>query len=140
MADLSIVLIEDNPLDARFIVRAFGSSSIQNSVTILQDGDEAVKFLKKEGIYAGSPAPDLVLLDLRLPKKSGLEVLKDMNESGMIKKTTVVVITSSDSGQDIEKCAGFGVKKFITKPFDIESFTKEIQSIEPILEEISRKK
>ena len=136
MENIPVLLVEDNPLDARFIIKGFESSAVQNSITTLHDGEEALMYMKKLGIYEKAPTPGLMLLDLKMPRKNGLELLEDLKKLGLLKATKVVVITTSDSEEDIKKCSEFGVENFIIKPFDLEGFSESIKSIEPILEKI----
>lgn len=137
MAEKSILLVEDNPLDARFIIKSIESGDLQNSIATVRDGEEALSYIRKQGIYRDVSTPGLILLDLKMPKKSGIELLEDLKKEGVLEKTAVIVITTSDSEMDLKKCRELGVKKFITKPLDMNEFINEIRSIEPVLRQIT---
>ena len=100
---IEILLVEDSPSDVRLTIEALKDAKVRNHLSVVSDGVEAVSFLKKVGKYADSPRPDLILLDLNLPKKDGREVLKEIKQDENLKAIPVVVITTSKSDEDILK-------------------------------------
>lgn len=124
------LLIEDNPGDVRLTCEALKESKIKNNLSIVVDGLEAMAFLHHEGKYADAPRPDVILLDLNLPKKNGLEVLEEIKADATLKRIPVVIITSSEAEQDILKTYDLHVNCYVNKPVDLEQFIKVVQSIE----------
>jgi CheY-like chemotaxis protein len=127
---IEILLVEDNPGDARLAQEALKDSKILNNVNVVDDGVEAMAFLHRQGPYAKSPRPDLVLLDLNLPKKDGREVLAEMKAADELKRIPVVVLTTSKAEEDIAKSYDLHANCYITKPIDLEQFMKVVKSIE----------
>jgi chemotaxis family two-component system response regulator Rcp1 len=127
---IDILLVEDNPGDARLAKESLKDSKIRNDLEIVGDGEEAMEFLKKKGKYADKSSPDLILLDLNLPKKDGMEVLKEIKEHEVFKKIPVVILTMSKSEEDILKTYNLHANCFITKPIDLDQFIKVVRSIE----------
>jgi two-component system, chemotaxis family, response regulator Rcp1 len=127
---VDILLVEDNPGDARLAKEALKDSKIRNNLDIVGDGEEAMKFLKKEDKYANVSRPDLILLDLNLPKKDGREVLKEIKEDEDLKRIPVVILTTSKSEEDILKSYNLHANCYITKPIDFDQFMKVVKSIE----------
>lgn len=125
-----ILLVEDSPGDVRLTQEAFKEGKLRNNIHVAEDGEEAIAFLSKKGKYASAPTPDLVLLDLNLPKKNGLEVLAEIKSNGKLKSIPVVMLTISKSEEDILKSYDHHVNCFITKPIDIDQFLKVVKSIE----------
>ncbi len=124
------LLIEDNPGDVRLTCEALMESKVKNNLSIVGDGLEAMAFLHREGKYADAPRPDVILLDLNLPKKNGLEVLEEIKADASLKRIPVVIITSSEAEQDILKTYDLHVNCYVNKPVDLEQFIKVVQSIE----------
>ena len=127
---VNVLLVEDNPGDVRLTQEAFKEAKISIKLDVTMDGAEAINFLKKEGEYADAVTPDLILLDLNLPKKDGREVLKEIKTDNLLKRIPVVVLTTSNAEQDIMKSYNLHVNCYINKPVDFEKFFDIIQKIE----------
>jgi len=127
---IEILLVEDNPGDVRLTKEALKESKVKNNLNVVMDGVEAVNFLKKKGEYSDSPTPDLILLDLNLPKKNGKEVLAEIKEDLELKKIPVVVLTVSQNEEDIYRTYKLHANCYVTKPIDLEQFMKVIKSID----------
>ena len=127
---VNILLIEDNPGDVRLTQEAFKEGSIDINLDVVMDGVEAIKFLRKEPPYDQSTTPDLILLDLNLPKKDGREVLQDIKTDINLKRIPVVVLTTSNAQQDILKSYNLHVNCYVNKPVDFDKFFDIIQKIE----------
>lgn len=127
---VNVLLVEDNPGDVRLTQEAFKEAKISIKLDVTMDGAEAINFLKKEGEYADAVTPDLILLDLNLPKKDGREVLKEIKTDSLLKRIPVVVLTTSNAEQDIMKSYNLHVNCYINKPVDFEKFFDIIQKIE----------
>ena len=127
---VEFLLAEDNPGDVRLTQEALRESKIRNNLNVVPDGMEAMAFLRKQGKYAGVPTPDVVLLDLNLPKKDGREVLADIKSDPVLTRIPVVIITSSEAEQDILRTYDLHANCYVTKPVDLDQFIKVIQSIE----------
>ena len=130
MKPIEILLVEDNPGDARLTREALALSKIRNNLHYARDGEEAVAFLRREGGYSHAPTPDLVLLDLNLPRRDGREVLEDIKRDPQLKHIPVVILTSSQAEEDILRSYRLHANCFITKPVDLEQLTKVVQGIE----------
>lgn len=126
---IEILLVEDSPTDALLTREALEQSKILNRMHRVENGVEALAFLRREGRYAGTPRPDLILLDLNLPKKSGIEVLHEIKEDEDLRIIPVVVLTTSKAEEDIVKSYDLHANCYITKPVDFDKFTEVIQSI-----------
>jgi len=124
------LLVEDNPGDVRLTCEALTESKVKNNLSIVGDGLEAMAFLRREGKYADAPRPDVILLDLNLPKKNGLEVLAEIKADPSLKRIPVVIVTSSEAEQDVLKTYDLHVNCYVNKPVDLEQFIKVVQSIE----------
>lgn len=124
------LLVEDNPGDVRLTREALNESKLRNRLNIVGDGVEALAFLRREGKYAGAPRPDLVLLDLNLPRKDGREVLAEIKADPALKRIPVVIITSSEAEQDVLASYDLHVNCYVSKPVDLEQFIKVVRSIE----------
>jgi CheY-like chemotaxis protein len=124
------LLVEDNPGDVRLTCEALTESKVKNNLSIVGDGMEAMAFLHREGKYADAPRPDVILLDLNLPKKNGLEVLAEIKADASLKRIPVVIITSSEAEQDVLRTYDLHVNCYVNKPVDLEQFIKVVQSIE----------
>jgi len=127
---IEILLVEDNPGDVRLTVEALKDGKVYNNLHVVKDGMEATAFLHREGKYEDAPHPDLILLDLNLPKKDGHEVLTEIKEDPMLKHIPVVVLTGSESEEDILKTYNLRANCYITKPIDLEHFIMVVKSIE----------
>ena len=127
---LEILLVEDNKGDVGLIKEFFNDSKIRTNLHIAEDGDEALHFLWHDGKFLGSPHPDIILLDLNLPKKDGREVLKDIKESNNLKNIPVIILTTSSTEKDIFRAYDLHANAYLVKPIDLDEFMKVIKSIE----------
>jgi chemotaxis family two-component system response regulator Rcp1 len=127
---IEILLVEDNPGDARLTMEALKESKVHNRLSVVEDGLDALAFLCRKGKYANSPRPDLILLDLNLPKKDGREVLADIKTDESLKRIPVVVLTTSKAEEDILKTYDLHANCYITKPVDLDQFVKVVKTIE----------
>ena len=127
---INILLIEDNPGDVRLTQEAFKEGKVSTNLDIAMDGVEAIKFLRKEDSYANVATPDLILLDLNLPKRDGREVLKEIKADEELKRIPIVILTTSNAEQDIIKSYNLHVNCYINKPVDYDKFFDIIQKIE----------
>lgn len=127
---IEILLVEDSPGDARLVVEALKDGKVQNKLTIVEDGVEAMAFLRKEGRYKNASHPDLMLLDLNMPRKDGREVLAEVKSDENLKRIPVVVLTTSEAEADILKSYNLYANCYITKPVNLEQFIKAVKSIE----------
>lgn len=128
-----ILLVEDDPGDQELTLRAFEESKLKNELHIVEDGEEAINYLLRQGKYvdpASSPKPDLILLDLNLPKMDGRQVLERIRHEPELRRMAVVVLTTSRQEQDIIRSYDLGCNSFITKPVDMVQFAKVIESLE----------
>ena len=126
---VKILLVEDNPADVRLTREALRDARIQNSLTVTSDGAEALAMLQGRGEFAGTPLPDLVLLDLNLPKKSGREVLAEIKDDPRLKRIPVVVLTTSQEAKDVESMYDLHANCFISKPVDFDQFLRVVQAV-----------
>lgn len=129
---IEILLIEDNPNDALLATMALEESHVVNHIIHLKDGAEALDFIFHEGQYANAPVdnnPKVILLDLKMPKVNGLEVLKRVKSDSRTKDIPVVVFTSSDEDPDVKECYRLGVNSYVVKPLDFEQFKQVINNI-----------
>jgi len=130
MKPIEILLVEDNPGDARLTREALSTSKVRNNLHRASDGEEAMRFLRHEGGFAEVPTPDLILLDLNLPRRDGREVLEDIKNDPALKHIPVVILTSSQAEEDILRSYRLHANCFITKPVDLEQLTRVVQGIE----------
>jgi chemotaxis family two-component system response regulator Rcp1 len=127
---VEILLVEDNLGDARLTQEALKEGKIRNNLHHVKDGVEALAFLRREGSYSNAPTPDIVLLDLNLPKKDGRQVLADMKADDALKTIPVVVLTTSEAEQDILRSYALHANCYVTKPVDLEKFISIVRAIE----------
>jgi chemotaxis family two-component system response regulator Rcp1 len=127
---IEILLVEDNPGDVRLTLEAFKEGRVLNNLTVVKDGVEALAYLRRQGPYADAKLPDLILLDLNLPRKSGREVLVEIKEDEHLKTIPVVVLTTSADQRDITRAYSDHANCYITKPVDLEQFLRAVHSIE----------
>jgi two-component system, chemotaxis family, response regulator Rcp1 len=127
---IEILLVEDNPGDVRLTLEAMKEGRVLNRISVVEDGIEALAFLNREGRYADSPRPDLILLDLNLPRKDGREVLAAIKTDTRLKSIPVVVLTTSQAEQDILMTYELHANCFITKPVQLDDFLNVIRLIE----------
>jgi two-component system response regulator len=127
---IEILLIEDNPGDVRLTREALKDMKLKNALHVVPDGVEAMAFLRREGDYASAPRPDIILLDLNLPRKDGREVLEEIKQDEVLKRIPVVVLTTSDDESDILASYNLHANCYITKPVDMRRFIAIVQNIE----------
>lgn len=125
-----ILLVEDNPSDVRLTMEVMKEGRVTNNLSVVYDGEEALKFLRREGEYSDAPRPDLILLDLNLPKKDGREVLAEIKTLDELKRIPVVILTTSKAEEDICKTYELHANCYITKPVDLDQFIEVIRQIE----------
>jgi chemotaxis family two-component system response regulator Rcp1 len=127
---IEILLVEDNPGDVRLTIEALKEGKVANKINVAVDGIEALAFLRREGKYENAPKPDLILLDLNLPKKNGREVLAEIKMNTHLKCIPVVILTSSQAEKDIVTTYNLHANCYITKPVDFDQFINVVKSIE----------
>ncbi len=125
-----ILLVEDNEGDIVLTLEAFHDVKLRNKVSVVRDGEEAIRFLNREGEYREAEAPDIVLLDINLPRINGKEVLSYIKSSEQLKSLPVVMLTTSSSGRDIQESYAGHANCYITKPVDFAKFIEVVRSIE----------
>lgn len=127
---VEILLVEDNPGDADLAREALEDSKMKNNLHVVEDGVEAMAFLRKEGAHSGAVHPDLILLDLNLPKKDGREVLAEIKGDPGLKRIPVVILTTSSAEEDVLRTYNLHANCYITKPIQFDQFLKVVRSIE----------
>jgi CheY-like chemotaxis protein len=127
---IQLLLVEDNIGDQRLTMEVLKDSKVCNKLHTACDGVEALEFLRKEGKYANAPTPDLILLDLNMPRKDGREVLAEMKADAALRRIPVLILTTSTSEADIEKTLDLHANCYITKPVDLDQFANVIKIIE----------
>lgn len=127
---VDILLVEDNPGDVRLTQEAFRDSRMPVKLSVVMDGEDALNYLYKRGVYADVTKPDIILLDLNIPKKDGKEVLCEIKNDDVLKYVPVVVLTTSNAEQDIVKTYNLNVNAYINKPVDFDKFFDIVQKIE----------
>jgi two-component system, chemotaxis family, response regulator Rcp1 len=135
---VEILLVEDSPSDADLTLEALKDCTVQNHVSLVEDGVQALQFLRREGAYRQAPRPDLIMLDLNLPRKDGREVLAVIKADDNLKTIPVIVLTTSRAEQDILGAYQLNANCYITKPVDFDQFAEMVRSIESFwLSEVS---
>ncbi len=129
MEAIEILLVEDNPGDVRLTQEAFRDSKIHNNLHVAQDGVEAMEFLLRKGLYSDAVRPDIILLDLNLPRMNGREVLNRIKEDENLKYIPVVVLTTSDDERDVLESYKLHANCYITKPVDLHRFIEIVKNI-----------
>lgn len=127
---IEILLIEDNAGDARLAREALRDAKVRNNLSWVSDGVEALAFLRRQGKYAQAPRPDLILLDLNLPRKDGREVLTEIKADDRLKRIPVVILTTSQAEEDIVRAYNLNANCYISKPVDLDQFMKVVKTIE----------
>ena len=133
---IEILLVEDSKGDIGLIEEVFEEAKIRNNLHIAEDGEEAILFLNKQGPFSDAPRPDIILLDLNLPKKDGREVLQEVKGDDNLKNIPIVVLTTSKAEEDILRSYNLHANAYVTKPVDFNQFIKVIKSIEDFWLEI----
>ena len=127
---IEILLVEDNPGDARLTREALRDGTVQNNLSVVDDGVEALAFLRREGAYQESPRPDLILLDLNLPRKDGRQVLAEIKADPDLKMIPVVILTTSTAEEDVLNSYGLHANAYVKKPVDLSQFLRVVEAIE----------
>jgi len=133
---IAILLVEDNPADVRLTQEAIKEGKVRNTMYAVNDGVEALAFLRRTGKYASAAIPDLILLDLNLPKKSGLEVLAEIKLDEELKHIPIVILTTSQAEEDIVRSYDLHANAYVTKPVNLQQFIDVVKSIEEFWLEI----
>ena len=129
-SSIEVLIVEDDPSDVELTREALKDAKLMIHLSEVDDGVKALAYLRKQGAYAGASTPDLVLLDLNLPKKDGREVLQEMKADSKLKQIPVVILTTSDAQADIVKAYAAGGNCYVTKPVGLDQFTKVVKAIE----------
>lgn len=129
LKEITILLVEDNPGDVRLVQEIFREGRICNSLEIARDGVEAMEYLRQEGKYHHALRPDLILLDLNLPRKNGSEVLAEIKADERLRRIPVVVLTASQAEEDIFRAYNHHANCYLTKPIDLDQFISVVQAI-----------
>jgi CheY-like chemotaxis protein len=127
---VEILLVEDNPGDVRLTIESLKECKVRNHLTVARDGVEALAILRREKDFADNPRPDVILLDLNLPKKDGREVLSEVKQDPELRRIPVVILTTSQAEADVLKAYDLNANCYITKPVDLEQFIRVVKSIE----------
>lgn len=135
---VEVLLVEDNPGDARLTVEAFKGFRSDNNLHVVEDGVEALDFLYRRNEYKGAPRPDLILLDLNLPRKDGREVLAEIKEDPSLRRIPVVVLTTSEADSDVRRAYDLNANCYVTKPAGIEQFVAVMKSIQYLWSSIAQ--
>lgn len=128
--DIEILLVEDSPGDVRLTIEALKEGKVKNRLSVARDGEEALDFLHKRGAFLHASTPDIILLDLNLPRKDGREVLADIKSHPQLRRIPVVILTTSNAEEDILRSYDLHVNCYITKPVDMDQFIKVVRSID----------
>jgi two-component system, chemotaxis family, response regulator Rcp1 len=127
---IEILMVEDNPGDIRLTIEALKEGKVRNNLYTVEDGELALAYLRRQGRFSEATRPDLILLDLNLPKKNGREVLAEIKDDQELRRIPVVILTVSKAEQDILKSYNLHANCYITKPVDLEQFIQVVKSIE----------
>jgi CheY-like chemotaxis protein len=133
-----ILLVEDNPGDIRLTREALSEARVQNHLSVAMDGVEAIAMLRREGEHERAPRPDLILLDLNLPRMNGREVLEEIKADEVLRNIPVVILTTSQAEHDVLDAYRLSANAYVTKPVELEQFLRVVQSIEEFWLEIVR--
>jgi len=128
--EVDILLVEDSPGDVRLTREALAEGKLKNRLHVAEDGEQALAFLRRDGGYAEAPRPDLILLDLNLPRVDGREVLAQIKSDHDLKRIPVVVLTTSSADEDVLRVYDLAANCYITKPVDLDQFMRVVRSIE----------
>jgi two-component system, chemotaxis family, response regulator Rcp1 len=126
---VEILLVEDNPVDVTIISDALNAGQVRSNVHVAENGEEAMEFLHKRGKYSSVPTPEIIILDLNLPRKDGREILAEVKANPSLRRIPVIVLTVSEDEQDIWRSYDLQANCFITKPVDTEQFTKALERL-----------
>jgi CheY-like chemotaxis protein len=135
---IEVLLVEDDPGDVLLIREAFDFNKVHNNLNVVNDGEQALAYLRREGEYAGSLRPDLILLDLNLPRKDGREVLAEVKADETLRAIPVVVLTTSEAEEDVLKSYQLHANAYVTKPVDFERFVSIVRQIDDFFVSVVR--
>jgi CheY-like chemotaxis protein len=135
---IEVLLVEDDPGDVLLIREAFEYNKVHNNLHVASDGEQALAFLRKEGEHAGAARPDLVLLDLNLPRKDGREVLAEVKQDPELRTIPIVVLTTSEAEEDVLKSYQLHANAYVTKPVDFERFVSIVRQIDDFFVSVVR--
>jgi CheY-like chemotaxis protein len=127
---IEVLLVEDDPGDVLMTREAFEEHKLRNHLSVVSDGEEALAFLRREGLHADAPRPDLILLDLNLPRRDGREVLQEIKQDPQLRQIPVVVLTTSQADEDILRSYQLHANAYVTKPVDFERFVSVVRRID----------
>jgi CheY-like chemotaxis protein len=127
---IEVLLVEDDPGDVLMTQEAFADYKIANKLTVVTNGEDAIAYMRKQGRYAGVPTPDLVLLDLNLPRRDGREVLRDIKEDADLRRVPVVVLTTSEAEEDVLASYNLHANAYVRKPVDFDQFVAAVRAID----------
>ena len=135
---IDVLLVEDDPGDVLLIREAFEDNKVRNRLHVVSDGVEAIDFLRKQGAHADAPTPDLILLDLNLPRMDGREVLQALKQDESLRSIPVVVLTTSESEEDVLRSYSLHANAYVTKPVDFERFIDVVRQIDEFFVSVVR--
>ena len=135
---LNILLVEDNPADVRLVQEAFQTWRLPHRVSVVSDGDEAICFLRRQGKHLSAPPPDLILLDLNLPKRDGREVLAEVKGDPQLRIIPIIVFSTSEAQRDVLRAYDLHANCYLTKPVRLEDFLRQIRAIEDFWVSLAR--
>jgi CheY-like chemotaxis protein len=136
--EIHVLLVEDDPGDVLMTREAFEENKVANNLSVVSDGEAAMAFLRKQGEYADAPTPDLVLLDLNLPRMDGREVLAAMKGDEELHRIPVVVLTTSEAEEDVLRSYSLHANAYVTKPVDFERFIQVVRKIDDFFVQVVR--
>lgn len=127
---IEVLLVEDDPGDVLITQEAFADYKIANNLTVVTNGEDAIAYMRKQGRFAGVSTPDLVLLDLNLPRRNGREVLRDIKEDPVLRRVPVIVLTTSEAQEDVLAAYDLHANAYVRKPVDFEQFVLAVRAID----------
>ncbi|HEY0215286.1 MAG TPA: response regulator [Cellulomonas sp.] len=135
---IDVLLVEDDPGDVLMTREAFEDNKVANRLSVVSDGVSALEFLRKEGEHSGAPTPDLILLDLNLPRMDGREVLEALKSDAALRAIPVVVLTTSEAEEDVVRSYALHANAYVTKPVDFDRFIEVVRQIDEFFVEVVR--
>jgi two-component system, chemotaxis family, response regulator Rcp1 len=129
---IEVLVVEDNEADSHLTTTALRDARIANEVHVVEDGEEAIAFLNREGTYSSAPRPDLILLDLNLPKKDGFQVLEEMKADSHLRNIPVIVVSGSDRASDIARAYDLQIAAYLVKPVNVDDYFSAIRAIKEL--------
>jgi CheY-like chemotaxis protein len=135
---IEVLLVEDDPGDVLLIQEAFEFNKVHNNLNIVRDGEQALAYLRREGEYEGAARPDLVLLDLNLPRKDGREVLEEVKSDEVLRTIPIVVLTTSEAEEDVLRSYQLHANAYVTKPVDFDRFVSIVRQIDDFFVSVVR--